>query len=78
MYQSFFCKNKNIFPDFHKKGRKITIEIQVIRCMNKLINRLSRSARTEMSLDLLIEENTPIVEIPVEDNNDYSNVDKII
>ncbi len=78
----FLCKHfgKKLSDVHHidKKGRKITIEMQAIRCMNKLINRQSRSARTEISLDVLIEKNTPIVEIPVEDNNDYSNVDKII
>lgn len=78
----FLCEHfgKKLSDVHHidKKGRKITIEIQAIRCMNKLINRQSHRARTEKSLDLLIEKNTPIVEISVEDNNDYSNVDKII
>ncbi|MBE5734128.1 MAG: sigma-70 family RNA polymerase sigma factor [Clostridiales bacterium] len=78
----FLCKHfgKKLSDVHHidKKGRKITIEMQAIRCMNKLINRQSRSAKTEISLDVLIERNTPIVEIPVENNNDYSNVDRII
>lgn len=78
----FLCEHfgKKLSDVHHidKKGRKITIEMQAIRCMNKLINRQSRSARTEISLDVLIEKNTPIVEIPIESNNDYSNVDKII
>ena len=78
----FLCEHfgKKLSDVHHidKKGRKITIEMQAIRCMNKLINRQSRSARTEISLDVLIEKNTPIVEIPVEDNYDYSMVDKII
>lgn len=78
----FLCKHfgKKLSDVHHidKKGRKITIEMQAIRCMNKLINRQSRSAKTEISLDVLIERNTPIVEIPVENNNDYSNVERII
>lgn len=78
----FLCKHfgKKLSDVHHidKKGRKITIEMQAIRCMNKLINRQSRNARTEISLEVLIEKNTPIVEIPVENNNDYSKVDKII
>lgn len=78
----FLCKHfgKKLSDVHHidKKGRKITIEMQAIRCMNKLINRQSRSAKREISLDVLIERNTPIVEIPVENNNDYSNVDRII
>lgn len=78
----FLCKHfgKKLSDTHHidKKGRKITIEMQAIRCMNKLINRQSRSARKEISLDVLLEKNTPIVEIPIEDSKDYSNVDKII
>lgn len=78
----FLCKHfGKKLSDLHhidKKGRKITIEMQSIRCMNKLINRQSRSVRTEISLDILLEKNTPIVEIPIEDNNYYSNVDGII
>ena len=27
---------------------------------------------------MLIDKNTPIIEIPIEDNNDYTNVDRII
>lgn len=78
----FLCRHfgKKLSDVHHidKKGRKITVEMQAIRCTNRLINRQSRSARTEISLDILVEKNTPIVETPVEDNNDYSNVDKII
>ena len=78
----FLCKHfgKKLSDVHHidRKGRKITIEMQAIRCMNKLINRQSRSARTEISLDILIDKNTPIVEIPVEDNYDYTKVDEII
>lgn len=78
----FLCEHfGNKLSDVHhidKKGREITIEMQAIRKMMKLINRQSRRARKEICLDILIEKNTPIVEIPIEDNNDYSQVDKII
>lgn len=78
----FLCEHfgKKLSDVHHidKKGRKITIEMQAIRKMIKPINRQSRSARKEISLDVLLEKNTPIVEIPVEDNNDYSKVDRII
>ncbi|MBQ8427006.1 MAG: sigma-70 family RNA polymerase sigma factor [Clostridia bacterium] len=78
----FLCEHfgKKLSDVHHidKKGRKITIEMQAIRNMIKPINRQSRSARKEISLDVLLEKNTPIVEISVEDNNDFSKVDKII
>ena len=78
----FLCEHfgKKLSDVHHidKIGRKITIEMQAIRKMIKPINRQARSARKEISLDVLLEKNTPIIEIPVEDNNDYSKVDKII
>ena len=78
----FLCEHfgKKLSDVHHidKKGKKITIEMQAIRKIIKPINRQSRSARKEISLDVLLEKNTPIVEIPIEDNNDYSKVDKII
>ena len=78
----FLCEHfgKKLSDVHHidKKGRKITIEMQAIRKIIKPINRQSRSARKEISLDVLLEKNTPIVEIPIEDNNDYPKVDKII
>ena len=78
----FLCEHfgKKLSDVHHidKKGRKITIEMQAIRKMIKPINRQSRSARKEISLDVLLEKNTPIIEIPIEDNHDYSKVDKII
>ena len=78
----FLCEHfgKKLSDVHHidKKGRKITIEMQAIRVMTKPINRQARRARKEMCLDLLMEKNTPIVEIPVEDDNDYTRVDKII
>ena len=78
----FLCEHfgKKLSDVHHidNKGRKITIEMQAIRYMIKPINRQSRSARKEISLDVLLEKNTPIVEIPIEDNNDYSKVDKVI
>ena len=78
----FLCEHfgKKLSDVHHidKKDRKITIEMQAIRKMIKPINRQSRSARKEISLDVLLENNTPIVEIPIENNNDYSNVDKIV
>ena len=78
----FLCEHfgKKLSDVHHidKKGRKITIELQAIRKMIKPINRQSRSARKEISLDVLLEKNTPIVEIPIEDNNDYTKVDGII
>ncbi len=78
----FLCEHfgKKLSDVHHidKKGREITIEMQAIRKMMKLINRQSRRARKEICLDVLIEKNAPIVEIPIEDNNDYSQVNKII
>ena len=78
----FLCEHfgKKLSDVHHidKKDRKITIEMQTIRNMIKPINRQARSSRKEISLDVLIEKNTPIVEIPIEDNNDYTKVDKII
>ena len=73
-----FGKKLSDIHHIDKKGRKITIEMQAIRKMIKPINRQSRSVRKEISLDILLEKNTPIIEIPVEDNNDYSKVDRII
>ena len=73
-----FGKKLSDIHHIDKKGRKITIEMQAIRKMLKPINRQSRSVRKEISLDILLEKNTPIIEIPVEANNDYSNVDKIV
>lgn len=78
----FLCEHfgKNLSDVHHidKKGRKITIETQAIRIMTKPINAQARRARKEMCLDLLMEKNTSIVEIELEDKNDYSRVDKII
>jgi len=73
-----FGKKLSDVHHIDKKGRKITIEMQAIRVMTKPINRKNSRARKEMSLELLMGKNTPIMEIPVEDNNDYSKVDKII
>ena len=74
------CFGKKLVDVHHidKKGRKITIVMQAIRKMIKPINRQSSSARKKISLDVLLEKNTPIVEILVEDKNDYYKVDKII
>lgn len=78
----FLCEHfgKKLSDVHHidKKGREITIKIQAVRVMNKLTNRMARRARKEMNLDLLTEQNTPIAEIRVDNNNDYSGVDKII
>jgi len=65
----FLCEHfgKKLSDVHHidKKGKKITIEMQAIRIMMKPINRQARRARKEICLDLLMEKNTPIVEIPV-------------
>ena len=73
-----FGKKLSNVHHIDKKGRKITIEMQAIRKMIKPINRQARSSRKEISLDVLLEKNTPIIEIHIEDNNDYSKVDKIV
>ena len=78
----FLCEHfgKKLSDVHHidKKGRKITIEMQAMRIMSKPANAQARRARKEMCLDLLNDKNSPIVEIELENKNDYSRVDKII
>ena len=52
--------------------------MQAMRIMSKPANAQARRARKEMCLDLLNDKNSPIVEIELENKNDYSRVDKII
>ena len=78
----FLCEHfgKKLSDTHHidKNGKRITIEMQAIRKMSRITGAQSRRAKREMALDKLNEQNSPTLEIELEDKHDYTNVDKII